>query len=127
MKNIKKYIHNEKGSQMIEFLAVFPLIIFALLFIWQVALIAYSVVVTEAAARDGARVAAVHDDYNQAVNNSAFGLDVTNVTRTESSGSYGAEVTVSVTTRVPVVQLPFIGAGNYTITSDATMPLEEAP
>jgi hypothetical protein len=120
----KKYIRNEKGSQLIEFLAVFPMIIFALLFIWQVALVAYAVVVSEAAARDGARVASVDGDFEAAVESSAYGLDIQSVTSgTGSAGGYES-VTVTVVTKVPTVSVPFLGKFDYNLKADATMPKE---
>ena len=62
LKKIVNYMKNERGSQLIEFVAVFPLIIFAFLFVWQMALVAYTVVVAEGAARVVAGVAAVEGD-----------------------------------------------------------------
>jgi TadE-like protein len=125
MRHIKKYIKNERGSQLIEFLAVFPMIIFALLFIWQVALVAYAVVVSEAAARDGARVASVEGDYEAAVESSAYGLDLQSVSSSTGDSSYGKNVTVTVVTKVPTVSVPFLGKIDYDLKADATMPMEE--
>lgn len=127
LQKILKYIKNERGSQLIEFVAVFPLIIFAFLFVWQMALVAYTVVVAEGAARDGARVAAVGEDggavYSRVVS-SAGGLDVLNVNTSRSSGAHGDEVQVEVTVALKTIDVPFIGELNYDITRDATMPYE---
>lgn len=122
---IKKYIKNEKGSQLIEFIAVFPMILMALLFIWQVALIAYTVVVAEAAARDGARVAAVGGDYITAVERAAHGLHVTS-SASEGNTSYGKEVTVTVKATVPTISIPFIGRFEHELQTSASMPKEES-
>ncbi|WP_026691110.1 TadE/TadG family type IV pilus assembly protein [Alteribacter aurantiacus] len=120
-----KFKRNEKGSQTLEFVAVFPLIIFAFLFIWQMALVSYAIVVTEAAARDGARAASVDGDYVQAVQASAAGLDVVSTPgRSISESSYGPEVTVTVVTKVPMIQMPLIRNIDQNITSTATMPYE---
>ncbi|WP_404453909.1 pilus assembly protein [Virgibacillus necropolis] len=124
MSNLLKRIKNERGSQLIEFLAVFPLIIFAFLLIWQMAMAAYTVVVSEAAARDGARVASVEGDYQTAVERSAYGLDVTSSLITGSS-SYGKEVTVIVHAKMPMISIPFVGKLDYTIDADATIPVIE--
>lgn len=79
LNKFQQYIKNQKGSQLIEFLAVFPLIVFSFLLIWQIALAAYSVVVIESSARDGARVAAVGGNYKAAVERSASGLVITKI------------------------------------------------
>ncbi|WP_416148242.1 TadE/TadG family type IV pilus assembly protein [Salipaludibacillus sp. HK11] len=121
----KRYVKNEKGSQTIEFVAIFPLIILSFLLIWQIALVAYAIVVTEAAARDGARTASVNGDYRTVIERSAYGLDIVNEPEMSlGSSSYGEEVTITVETKVPVIQMPFIKNIEQTITSNATMPYE---
>ncbi|GIN58129.1 hypothetical protein J8TS2_24480 [Lederbergia ruris] len=124
LKNVKKYIKNEKGSQLIEFLAVFPMVVMALLFIWQVALVAYTVVVAESAARDGARVASVGGDYSAAVDRSAHGLEVSS-SLSEGTTSYGKEVTVTVNATVPSIKIPLIGRFEHELKANASMPKEE--
>ncbi|MCM3113223.1 TadE/TadG family type IV pilus assembly protein [Lederbergia lenta] len=124
MKSLKGYMRNERGSQLIEFMAVFPMIIMALLFIWQVALVAYTVVVAESAARDGARVAAVGGDYGSAVDRAAHGLQVSSSV-SEGMTSYGEEVTVTVKATVPTIKIPLIGRFEHELTADASMPKEE--
>lgn len=124
MKHWRRRIQNERGSQLIEFLAVFPMIVMALLFIWQMALVAYTVVVAESAARDGARVAAVGGAYEEAVERAAYGLDVSSDSYT-STTAYGEEVTVTVTATIPSVKIPLIGRIEQDLTADASMPKEE--
>ncbi|GAK06095.1 septum site-determining protein [Geomicrobium sp. JCM 19037] len=129
MINIRKAIRNERGSQLLEFLAIFPLIIFAFLFIWQMALAAYSIVIAEVSARDGARVAAIMEDFSggeveYAVNQAAKSLEVRNVNVKEGSTSYGREVTVEVQVQMRTIDVPFIGELDFPITGDATMPYE---
>lgn len=121
-----RLLREERGSQTIEFVAIFPLIIFAFLLIWQMALAAYAVVVAEAAARDGARVAAVGGDYAAASKKAAYGLEVQQVTSSSPvSNSFGKEITVQIQVKIPVVKLPFMQDLNLSITADATMPYEE--
>lgn len=124
MKHWRRHLQNERGSQLIEFLAVFPMIVMALLFIWQVALVAYTVVVAESAARDGARVAAVGGEFEDAVERAAYGLDVSSESFT-SGTAYGEEVTVTVTATIPSIKIPFIGRIEQDLTADASMPKEE--
>ncbi|RTR36327.1 hypothetical protein EKG37_01865 [Robertmurraya yapensis] len=117
----KRYIKNERGSQAIEFVAMFPLIILSILIIWQIGLIAFSLVVGESAARDGARAAAIHDpDWRAVAERSASGIKV------EVSGGPGtvdAHVFVKIT--APIVKLPLIGDMEFTYTVDAVMPMED--
>jgi len=121
MKSIKKYIKNERGSQAIEFLAMFPLIILAILIIWQICLIAFSLVVAESAARDGARAAAIHDpNWQQVAIKSASGLKVK---VTGGPGTEEAHVFIEV--EAPIVKLPLISEIEFSYTVDAVMPMEE--
>lgn len=115
------YVKNERGTQALQFLGLFPLVILSMLIIWQVGLISYSVVVAEAAARDGARAASAHDDnWEQVARNSAFGLEV------EISGGPGDDVaTVKVTAKAPVISLPLIENMKFEFTADAVMPMEK--
>lgn len=120
---IGKYIKNEKGSQAIEFVAMFPLIILAILIIWQIGLIAFSLVVAESAARDGARAAAIHDPNWQTVaKNSASGLNVV-----VSGGPGVDEAIVYIDVKAPIVQLPLISEIDFSFQVDAVMPMEEDP
>lgn len=127
LKRLVKLAREERGSQLLEFVAMFPLIIFAFLFIWQMALAAYTVVVAEGAARDGARVAAVGasaGDVQAAVNRSAYGLNVTSSVSGPRSTSYGREITVEVNAQMLTIKVPIINELDLTITSRATMPYE---
>lgn len=120
---IKRYTGNEKGSQAIEFIALFPFVLLGMLIIWQVALIAYTIVVSESAARDGARAAAVHDaDWKAVAERSAMGLDVT-----VAGGPGPTDAKVEVTAKAPVIALPFIAEMDFSFTADAVMPMEESP
>ena len=117
----KRYLKNEKGSQAIEFVAMFPLVILAFLIILQVALIAFSLVVAESAARDGARAAAIHDPkWEEVAIKSAAGFDV------KVTGGPGLdEARVEVHIKAPVIALPFIANMKFEFTADAVMPMEE--
>jgi hypothetical protein len=121
----RKRLRCERGSQMVEFVASFPFIVFAFLFIWQIALVAYTLVITEAAARDGARAAAVGGDYINAVKKAAYGLEVTKILPESGPDlSEDEEVTVEVTAKVPTIDVPFISRLDFSITQEATMPVE---
>jgi hypothetical protein len=125
LRSIQRRLYEESGSQTVEFVAAFPFIVFSFLFIWQMALAAYTLVVSEAAARDGARVAAVGGDFHTAVRNAAYGLTIVEISPSSPPDLYtDEEVTVTVKAKVPVIDVPFIADLDYTITSDATMPVE---
>ena len=121
---LKAYVKNERGSQAIEFLALFPLMLLSILLIWQIGLISFSLVVAESAARDGARAAAIHDGEWQAVaRKSAAGIKIVDVRG--GPGTDEAEVILDV--KAPIVKLPLIVDIDFTFTVDAVMPMEEKP
>ncbi|WP_262174743.1 TadE/TadG family type IV pilus assembly protein [Saccharococcus sp. Marseille-Q5394] len=115
------YVNNERGSQALQFLGLFPLILLSMLIIWQVGLISYSVVVAEAAARDGARAASAHDaNWEEIARNSAYGLEVV------VTGGPGEDVaTVKVKAKAPIISLPWIKNMEFDFTADAVMPMEK--
>ncbi len=121
MKRLRTLVKNERGSQLIEFVAVFPMVILAMMIIWQMALVAYTVVVTEAAARDGARAAAVEGNAEEVAKRSAGNLRLESV-NTEKGDE---DVTVTVVAKVPTVSIPFIGRLDFNFDADATIPIEE--
>ena len=55
-------LHNQRGSGVIEFLGLMPLVILIALAVWQFAIVGYGIINTQAAARDGVRVAATKSD-----------------------------------------------------------------
>lgn len=119
----QKFVKNERGSQAIEFVAMFPLVLLSILIIWQIGLIAFSLVVGESAARDGARAAAIHDpDWKTVAERSASGIKV-NV----SGGPGAEEAHVYVEITAPIVKLPLISEMDFKYTVDAVMPMEEEP
>jgi Flp pilus assembly protein TadG len=102
----------ERGTAAVEFALVLPLLLTLTLALVQVGLLARDRLLVEAAARAGARTAAV-DPSTDAASSSAIaagpGLDpsTTSVTVTRTGGR-GAPVTVSVDTDDPI-RVPFIG------------------
>jgi hypothetical protein len=121
---LKSYVKNERGSQAIEFLALFPLMLLSILLIWQIGLISFSLVVAESAARDGARAAAIHDgEWRSVARKSAAGIKIVDVRG--GPGTDEAEVILDV--KAPIVELPLIADIDFTFTVDAVMPMEEKP
>lgn len=115
-----KFIKDEKGSQTIEFVASIPFFIIMMLMIWQFGLAAYTMVVAESAAHDGARAAAAGNNGLLAAKKTAYGFNLQgNEVRTNQ------EVTFRVNLEVPMVQLPFLTGHKLNMTAKATMPIEK--
>ncbi|RPF50077.1 hypothetical protein [Aquisalibacillus elongatus] len=119
MKKWYKHIKTERGSQVVEFIGTFPLIIISALVAWQILMAGYTMIIGEAAARDAARVASVGGDYEVAAQNSASGLYVSS--QLSDEGDY---VEVSVKTKVPTIKIPIWENPNFEIESSAIMPKE---
>ncbi|MBT9283096.1 MAG: pilus assembly protein [Hydrogenibacillus schlegelii] len=120
-----KVFEDDRGSQTVELVALFPFILFVFLFVWQVGLAAYTVVVAESAARDGARVASSarggDDRYEEAIRHSAYGLTIKQIDKEEDDD----RVTVTLTVDMVNVRLPLINrAIELQYTARATMPRE---
>lgn len=121
---LKAYVKNERGSQAIEFLSLFPLMLLTILLIWQIGLISFSLVVAESAARDGARAAAIYDgEWREVARKSAAGIKIVDVRG--GPGVDEAEVILEV--KAPMVKLPLIADIDFSFTVDAVMPMEEKP
>jgi Flp pilus assembly protein TadG len=105
-------LHDERATATVEFALVLPLLLMVALALVEVGLLARDRLLVEAAARAGARAAAVETDEG-AVRDDAVGaapgLDPSTLTVTVArSGSRGDPVTVTIA-YVDVVRVPFIG------------------
>jgi len=116
---------SERGSAVVEFALVLPLVLLVVLALVQVGLFARDRLLVEAAVRSAVRAAAVQDDeaaVRAAALAAAPGLVDANLTLSITrSGARGSPVTVHVTyldpVRVPFVHL-FVGDG-VTMTTSA--------
>lgn len=120
---LTRRLSEQRGSQLIEFAALFPMVILTILIIWQFALGAYTMVVAHAAARDGARAAASDDDWRLAAERSADGFQILVDDPEYSDLGFGPAVTVRVRVRVPLAPLPFLRDRRLYVQSEATMPV----
>jgi TadE-like protein len=97
---------NESGSAAVEFALVLPLVLMFALALVQVGLLARDRLLVEAAARAGARAAAVQDDpsaIRDASVDASGGLDPARMTvGVTRSGTRGDPVTVSVAYEEPI-------------------------
>jgi len=115
----------DRGSATVEFALVLPLVLVVVLGLVQVGLVVRDRLMVEAAARAGARAAAVQDDpvaIDDAARQAAPGLDPARVSvEVARTGSRGDPVTVHVTYEDPF-QVPFVawllGSG-VSLTADA--------
>lgn len=113
---------DERGSQALEFVALFPLMLITILVMWQFALAAYTLVVAEAAVRDGARAAAVGAGWQEAAERAAAGLLVEVEAPEYSATTYGEAVTLRLRVRLPMVPLPVLRDREVWARASATMP-----
>lgn len=126
----RRYLWDEHGVELIEFLGFVPLVLLILVIAWQFILVGYTGVVASGAAREGARAAAVREDVDRAVRFASPGFDGRR--QWTALGGYpcstysGGPVTIQVRLEVPHVTFPFIGALNQypVVTSKATMRCE---
>lgn len=112
-------LRSQRGSQTVEFVALFPLLLVAILLVWQFTLGAFVLVVAEGAARDGARAAAAGDDGYGAARRAAAGFNPS----IEISDGWDA-VEARVTIEVPLVPLEFLKDQHVYVTRTARMPKE---
>ncbi|MFY9586714.1 MAG: TadE/TadG family type IV pilus assembly protein, partial [Actinomycetota bacterium] len=101
----------ERGSASVEFAAVLPLVLIALLLVVQVALVVAEQLVVQHAAREGAREAAVWNDdaraRDAALRAGDLDSDRATVEVSPSDREVGTPVTVTVRYRVPLV-VPYV-------------------
>jgi pilus assembly protein CpaE len=107
----KNRLSDERGVEIVEFLGIMPLLLMIGLIIWQFLIVGHTMLITESAAREGARAAAAHKDCNFAVYK-AIGLKAIpiywpDIQCGRCSGS-GGPVEVTVRLRIPIVPNPWV-------------------
>lgn len=117
---------SERGSAVVEFALVLPLVLVVLLGIVEVAVVARSEIQLVHAAREGARQAAAHPDTRKAAAavRSSLGPagDSARITVKRPS-NVGGRATVAVTLR-HVVAAPFFGGFTLNLSATSTMRVE---
>jgi uncharacterized membrane protein len=120
----------ERGAASVEFAAVLPLVLIALLLVVQVALVVAEQLVVQHAAREGAREAAVWNDdaraRDAAIRAGNLDSDRTEIDVTPADRPVGAPVTVTVRYRVPLV-VPYVARflpADVTLTASSVYRVE---
>ena len=120
----------ERGSASVEFAAVLPLALIALLLIVQVALVVAQQLVVQHAAREGAREAAVWNDDDRAreaaIRAGDLDADRAEIEVTPADRPVGTPVRVTVHYRVPLV-VPYVSRflpSEATLTASAEYRVE---
>jgi Flp pilus assembly protein TadG len=123
----------ERGSASVEFAAVLPLALIALLLVVQVALVVAQQLVVQHAAREGAREAAVWNDdaraREAALRAGNLDPDRADIEVTPSDRPVGTPVRVTVRYRVPLI-VPYVSRflpSETTLTAFAEYRVEREP
>ncbi len=102
--HLRRGVQSEDGSQLIEYIAVVPMLLTAALIGWQFLMAGHTFVVTANGAREGARALAVcrgtAGDATAAVNDAVAG-----VFQPQTNASRGRSAVVEVTTKIPVIDI----------------------
>lgn len=117
---IKTLVCRQDGIEVIEFIALLPLLIMVALIIFQVMLGGFTIITAMSAAREGARAAAVCGNIKEAVDRASPGFSAT--ANSEYSGDY---VKVTVTLPLLTVPNPFFSPKDVPIQGSATMRREQ--
>lgn len=63
---MKKLLKNERGSAIIEFVSMVPLVLLLMMILWQFLVAGYAVIITQSAANEAAKTYSVTKDRNEA-------------------------------------------------------------
>ena len=129
----RPHLTAESGSASVEFAAVLPLVLVALLLVVQVALVVAQQLVVQHAAREGAREAAVWNDdaraRDAAIRTGNLDSERADVEVTPSDRPVGTPVRVTIRYRVPLI-VPYVSRflpGEVTLTAASEYRIEREP
>ena len=114
---------DELGAEIVEFIGAMPWLLLIGLVVWQFMVFGHCMLVTAAAARDGARVAAAWQDASSAVASSIGGAYEFRV-QPGGCGGIGNPVQVTVRTKVPIIDIPYVALPEIWTRHTATMRCE---
>lgn len=117
-------LRRQNGAGTLELIGLLPLLLVAVLVMWQFTLGAYTLVVAEAAVRDGARAAADGSDARAAAQTSAGDLAVVVEDPAYQRRGELCQVTLRLSARVPLAPASLIRGAGLTIARQAIMPAD---
>ena len=111
---MKKLVKNERGSAIIEFISMVPLVLLFMMIFWQFLVVGYAVMITQSAVNEAAKVYSVTADKEKAeeaareiVKTSGDNLKFNNV---EIAGSKNFNATVTVDMNLKFLPKKFLGS-----------------
>ena len=121
----KSKLKKERGASAVEFALVLPIFVMILFGIFQLGITFNNWISIAAAAREGARLAAVGQYTEQKVRDSAPSVAIQSISISGQGGAVGSPVTVTVTGNVLNINIPFAGNWPIALKSTAVMRLEQ--
>jgi Flp pilus assembly protein TadG len=126
-------LRTERGTASVEFAAVLPLVVIALLLVVQVALVVAEQLIVQHAAREGAREAAVWNDDTKArdaaIRTGHLDSSRADVQVAPSTRPVGSPVVVTIRYRVPLI-VPYVARflpAEVTLTASSEYRVEREP
>jgi Flp pilus assembly protein TadG len=127
MKNIKtRKIKDQTGASAVELALVMPLLVMILFGIFQFGIAFNNWISLTHAAREGARLAAVGQYDETRIRESSPSVTIQEVSVEGLGGNIGSVVTVTVVGNVLNIVIPFAGSWPVTLTSTASMRIEQS-
>ncbi|MBS4193292.1 pilus assembly protein [Bacillus sp. FJAT-49705] len=112
---MKKLLKNERGSAIIEFVSMVPLVLLLMMILWQFLVAGYAVIITQSAANEAAKVYSVTKDSSEAnnaakkiINSAKATLKLNGAVAIDSSGR-NFEATVKVDMTLKFLPKKFLG------------------
>lgn len=110
---MKKLLKNERGSAIIEFVSMVPLVLLLMMILWQFLVAGYAVIITQSAANEAAKVYSVTGELDTAtesaekvISTSGDNLKMIDV---KISGSKDFKATVTVDMKLKFLPEKFLG------------------
>ena len=122
---LRKRLDDERGIELIEFIGTAPLIIIVALIVWQFIAFAHCAVLTHNAARECARAIATYEPNRAAENVESTVHSFNPSWRAGSCSAEGQMVQCTVTTEIPIIDIPFIPLPDIPMKSTGVARCEE--
>lgn len=113
---MKKLLKNERGSAIIEFVSMVPLVLLLMMILWQFLVAGYAVIITQSAANEAAKVYSVTKDPGKAhsaaekiVQNAKATLKLNGYVNIQDLNSRDFKATVTVDMTLKFLPKKFLG------------------